>query len=191
MLVYNYDEKTKEYLGFETAVADPEETKIQGKFVPLIPDNATKITPPVLTKNQTAIFTGSGWRVEADYRLTHKLCREDLSIEDIEKIGEVEDGIIVENELSELIKENPDRYKIEKNKIVEKTEEEYQKTLQAKENAQKSKEIKKQLEALDNSAIRALRAINSGLGTANDEAKLKETEKQAQILRIQLSELQI
>ena len=46
MIIYNYDEFTKEYTGYCNADLDPEETKRQGKNVYLIPANATAQKPP-------------------------------------------------------------------------------------------------------------------------------------------------
>lgn len=45
------------------------------------------------------------------------------------------------------------------------------------------KELKEQLDALDLKTIRALRAIDSGMGTEDDVAYLKELEAEAQRIR--------
>lgn len=65
------------------------------------------------------------------------------------------------------------------------TEEEKQ--AQAKE--ARKKEIIAELDALDLKTIRALRAIQAGTGTQDDEEKLAEIEDQAEQIRQQLKEL--
>lgn len=123
MYIYNYDNKTKEYLNKQIADSNPEETRIKGKFVPLIPANATLLEVPEYEENQIPVFNGNEWEVKADYRKNYKLVDENLNISEIKTIGEQE-GIIVTNELAEEITENPTTYKIVDNKVVKKTDDE-------------------------------------------------------------------
>ena len=68
MILYTYDEKTKEYTGTQNAFIDPLETKKQGKNVYLVPANATDKKPLDVKENQAVIFNGTEWELIADYR---------------------------------------------------------------------------------------------------------------------------
>ena len=57
------------------------------------------------------------------------------------------------------------------------------------ENAAQKQELIAQLDTLDLKAIRALRAIQAGVGTNEDEEMLAELEDQAEQIRQQLKEL--
>ncbi len=134
--IYNYSKTTKEYLYSQEAEANPAETKLKGEFVPLVPANATLIEPPVYGANEIPVFENGEWVVKADYRKNYKKVDDDLNVSDITEIGELEEGYyLVDNETAELIKQNPDKYKIEDSEVVQKTEEEI-----ALENEQKEKE---------------------------------------------------
>ncbi|OLA94794.1 MAG: hypothetical protein BHW64_01935 [Candidatus Melainabacteria bacterium LEY3_CP_29_8] len=63
MNIYYYDNKTKEYLYKSIADADPMATKLNGKFIPLIPAYSTLLAPPVTTTNQVACFIDGNWVV--------------------------------------------------------------------------------------------------------------------------------
>lgn len=52
------------------------------------------------------------------------------------------------------------------------------------------KSLQEQLDVLDLKAIRALRAIQAGVGTEEDAAKLAELEAQAEEIRRQIKDLQ-
>ena len=68
MILYTYNEKTKEFTGAQTAFIDPLETQKQGKEVYLVPSNATDKKPLEVKENQAVIFNGSEWEIIADYR---------------------------------------------------------------------------------------------------------------------------
>lgn len=133
MNIYKYSKITKEYLSIGIAEADPEETKLQGEFVPLVPANATlKEIPSYNQDNQIPVFENDNWVVKADYRKNYYKVDEDLNVSDIDTIGEQE-GIIVDKETGDLVKENPEMYKIVDNSVVKKSDEEYQQEQQQKE----------------------------------------------------------
>ena len=132
MNLYNYDKNTKEYLSTTLASADPMETKIRGEFVPLVPACATLIEPPKTGENEVAIFNGKVWEIKKDFRVSHKICDENFNIKDITEIGEIEEKYLVTAEMAELIKENPNNFKIQNEEITQKTEEEYQEFLNNK-----------------------------------------------------------
>ncbi len=81
MLIYNYDARTKEYLGCCEAEADPAETKKQGHFVPLIPANATLKTVINPVQGKARVFTNSNWNYVDDYRGNFKINEEMVFIE--------------------------------------------------------------------------------------------------------------
>ena len=186
MNLYNYDKNTKEYLSTTLASADPMETKIRGEFVPLVPACATVIEPPKTGENEVAIFNGKVWEIKKDFRVSHKICDENFNIKDITEIGEIEENYLITTEMAELIKENPDKFKIQNEEITQKTEEEYQEFLDNKIKKEEAEKIKNQLLELDSKAIRPIRAILAGTGSAEDTEKLNEVEKEAKKLRSEL-----
>lgn len=186
MNLYNYDKNTKEYLSTTLASADPMETKIRGEFVPLVPACATVIEPPKTGENEVAIFNGKVWEIKKDFRVSHKICDENFNIKDITEIGEIEENYLVTADIAELIKENPNNFKIQNEEITQKTEEEYQEFLNNKIKKEEAEKIKNQLLELDSKAIRPIRAILAGTGSAEDTEKLNEVEKEAKKLRNEL-----
>lgn len=190
MNLYNYDKNTKEYLSTTLASADPMETKIKGEFVPLVPAYATLLKPPKTGENEVAIFNGEAWEIKKDFRVSHKICDENFNIKDITEIGEIEENYLITTEMAELIKENPDKFKIQNEEIAQKTEEEYQEFLNNKIKKEETEKIKNQLLELDSKAIRPIRAILAGTGSAEDTEKLNEVEKEAKKLRSELTILE-
>lgn len=190
MNLYNYDKNTKEYLSTTLASADPMETKIRGEFVPLVPACATVIEPPKTGENEVAIFNGKVWEIKKDFRVSHKICDENFNIKDITEIGEIEEKYLITTEMAKLIKENPNNFKIQNEEITQKTEEEYQEFLNNKIKKEEAEKIKNQLLELDSKAIRPIRAILAGTGSAEDTEKLNEVEKEAKKLRNELTILE-
>ena len=190
MNLYNYDKNTKEYLSTTLASADPMETKIRGEFVPLVPACATVIEPPKTGENEVAIFNGKAWEIKKDFRVSHKICDENFNIKDITEIGEIEEKYLVTADMAKLIKENPNNFKIQNEEIAQKTEEEYQEFLNNKIKKEEAEKIKNQLLELDSKAIRPIRAILAGTGSAEDTEKLNEVEKEAKKLRSELTILE-
>ena len=68
MKIYLYDKNTFEYLQSLEADADPEETKIQGHFIPLLPACSTLIAPPEYGENEIPVFSDNSWIVNPDFR---------------------------------------------------------------------------------------------------------------------------
>ena len=60
----------------------------------------------------------------------------------------------------------------------------------ADEKAARIADLQKQLDVLDLKAIRALRAIQAGVGTADDTTRLAELESQAEYVRQQIRQLE-
>ena len=63
MLVYYYDEETKEFLYSEEAPLDPLETELKGENVYLLPANATFDEPLEPKEGYKVVFDGS-WKYE-------------------------------------------------------------------------------------------------------------------------------
>ncbi len=135
--LYNFDPETKEYTGFSEAEADPEETLLQGKFIPLVPAHSTLIVPPECGENEIPVFEDDNWAVKKDYRKTHYTVDNDFNVKEIKEIGGVS-GYLVTKETGEDIKQNPSHYKISDNEIVKKTEEEISSEKIRKEKERKS-----------------------------------------------------
>jgi hypothetical protein len=68
--VYNYSNETFELTGEEMADLDPEESKMKGRNVFLLPANATFVEPPVEVENKIQVFnTGKQkWSQRSDFR---------------------------------------------------------------------------------------------------------------------------
>lgn len=122
MNIYNFDSITYEYLSTSIADADPAESKIQGKFIPLVPAYATLIKPPKVEINQTAVFENNNWVIKSDYRQNYFKVDDNLQVQEITSIGEQEGFYLVSKILGEEIKQNPNNFKIENGEIVQKTE---------------------------------------------------------------------
>ena len=114
MLIYNYDTITKEYIGYSSAELDPEETKVQGKDVYLIPANATLKEPPNVKKNQIQVFRND-WYIESDFRGQYMVDDEMQPIE-IKEIGDLPLGYaLITEEQIELLNEKGTNYFIIQN----------------------------------------------------------------------------
>lgn len=140
--VYHYDRDTKEYLGSSLVEGDPEESKIRGELVPLVPANATLIQPPEYEENEVVVFNGEVWEIKPDYRKNFYKVNENFEVEEITTIGEQEGYYIVTKEIGEEIKENSNLFKIANNKIKKKTEKELENERLQAEKEQKELEEK-------------------------------------------------
>ena len=118
MKIYNYDVFTKEYIGESEASLDPEESKIQGKNIYLIPDYSTTKKPPSVGENEVQIFENS-WKIVADYRGKY-IVGVDMKPEIVEEIGSIKDGfIIITDEQAHKIEEDDLYYIISDSTLVE------------------------------------------------------------------------
>lgn len=161
MNLYNFDPNTKEYLMTTIASADPMETKIKGEFIPLVPAYATLVEPPKTGEGEVAIFNGESWEIKKDFRVRHKICDENFNIKDITEIGEIKEKYLVTNEIAELIKENPNNFKIQNNEIVQKTETEIEE--------EKAQEEAERIAMLNLTAADVERAIYKAKGLDFDD----------------------
>ena len=113
MLVYIYDEETKEFLREEDAFLDPLETQLKGEDVYLLPANATFEKPLDKEDGKAIVFDGSTWKLVDDnrgkYTIKDNQMQEITTLDPVEKVltdDEVEGLnnetlIIVDNEIVE------------------------------------------------------------------------------------------
>lgn len=123
--IYQYDSDTGEYLNKQVADKDPEETKKRGEFIPLVPAYATLVKPPEVDNGHVAVFVNGAWEDKLDYRDFFTVNKK-LYVTEITTIDKPE-GIIINSDLAEKIKNNPEDYKIVDDKVVEKTQEDKEK----------------------------------------------------------------
>lgn len=151
--IYDYDKDTKEYLGFREADADPEETKIQGRFIPLVPANAVLTAPPDYGENEIPVYEAGKWVIKADYRRNFYKSDYYLNISPIDTIGEQEGFILVDKETGEDIKAHPNNYKIVNDEIVKKSEDEIEREALERAKREKIFENDNKREAAINSGV--------------------------------------
>ena len=136
MKIYFYDKDTKEYLGSAEADKNPAASKRTGSFVPLIPPNAVLIKHPAVLNNQIQVYNPDKkeWDVFSDYRKNFCKIDKDLNVSEITEIGSISpDYILVTKDIAEEIKKLKDKFKIENNKIVQKSDEEFEAEQKQKE----------------------------------------------------------
>ena len=103
-LIYLFDEINKNFIRSEQAYLDPEETRIQGREIYLLPANATFDAPPVdVPAGQVAVFKNGAWVIVPDNR-GKKILKHDktgfyvANSEDIEPV----EHILTDSEISGL-----------------------------------------------------------------------------------------
>lgn len=134
-------------------------------------------------ENKAAVFNiyKNKWEIEPDYRKNFKLVTTEFEVFDIKKIGEIKEGYLITNKNAELIKQNPNYFKIKNNEIIKKTEAEINAEIKEAKRQQQIVKIKEELADLDSKTIRPLRAGETDI--------LKELETQAKILRQKLDNI--
>jgi len=65
--VYTYNEESNEYIGESITMLDPEETRMQGKEIWMIPPNSTTVKPE-LREGYAPIWNGESWNYVEDHR---------------------------------------------------------------------------------------------------------------------------
>lgn len=94
MLIYSYDENTKEFLTVQTADIDKKASERLGEFVPLIPANATLLKPPTSGTGKKAVFKAEKWIIQNDYRGKIAINPETDELEEIDYLGELKEGFV-------------------------------------------------------------------------------------------------
>lgn len=116
MLVYNYNEETKEFLYSEEAHLDPLETQIKGKNVYLLPANATFEKPLEKQDGKAVVFDKTSWKLIDDNRGKYTI--KDNQIQEIKTLEPVE-RILTDEEMKGL---ESGEFIISENEIVKKPE---------------------------------------------------------------------
>ena len=118
MLVYNYDENTKEYLGSEEAYIDPIATATSGTTKYFVPINTTTIIPPEAPNGFVQVYENNSWQLVRDNREKWQISpSNELSV--IDYIGEPTDGSVVltEAQYQQLLVE-PEYYIVDNGKLI-------------------------------------------------------------------------
>ena len=68
MILYKYDKRTREYLGYFEAYLDELESVIKGENVYVIPPCSTEVEPFIPKEGYTVVFNGSKWVEVEDNR---------------------------------------------------------------------------------------------------------------------------
>lgn len=125
MLVYLYNEITKEYIGSQQVDSDPAESEAQGKFIPLVPANATLIECPRFNRQvDVAVFENGGWVIKKDYRKLY-VVDDNFVVNRIDTIDKPQQGYIVDKTIADQIVADADWFYIADDKIVKKTQQQY------------------------------------------------------------------
>ncbi|MCD8378249.1 MAG: hypothetical protein LUB59_05625 [Candidatus Gastranaerophilales bacterium] len=131
MKIYNYDGKSKIFLGVSNAQENP---KRNGEY--LFPPNSTTIVPPDLKGNEAAVFQGEYWSIVPDYRKQKQINLDTLETSEITEIGKIQTGYMLYSEYL--------------------NSEEYQTYLAAKAKEDEYYDILSQISDIDEKRIRAV-----------------------------------
>lgn len=131
--IYLYDYITKEYIGSRNADLDPEETKRQGKNIPLVPAYATLIKPPVKEDLKTIIFNLNNWEIVDDFRGLY-MVNSDMQPQKVETFGALPEGYAVATEeQAQKILEDDLFYIVQDGQLIENPNYEEQKAARERE----------------------------------------------------------
>lgn len=124
MKVYFYDFETKKYIGEGKALNNP-----QNPTCPHIQANATTKKVPKCSEFEVAYYLkeADDWEIKPCYWGKKAVCLETKAVETVFYEGDLKEGwIYICDKTADLIQKNPDRFKIEDNQVVEKTDEEFE-----------------------------------------------------------------
>lgn len=154
---------TKYYYSFNT-----QENVFTGKFPAtknprrqseyLLPARATFKEPPETKENEVAIWSGTDWIIEPDYRGELQVDIETKEVSTIDYIGTLKNGFQkITETVAEDIRTYPEKYKRIEDSLVDISDtEEYKTYLHEKEVAIRKAQIEKELLNLDTKRIRAI-----------------------------------
>lgn len=95
MLLYKYDEFTKEYLGYFEAYLDPLASKAQKKNVYAYPPCSTDLVPPPLREGYVILFKDNKWEEVEDHRGKEIWDKNGKSTE-VTEVGPIPEGYSLE-----------------------------------------------------------------------------------------------
>jgi len=150
---YSFNSEGKAFVGKYPAIKNP---RRQSEY--LLPAQATFKEPPETKENEVAIWSGSDWVIEPDFRGLLQVDIETKEISTIEYVGAVKTGFQkVSEDVAQEIQINPEKFKkIETSLVDISNTEEYKNYLREKEVAIRKSEIERQLLELDSKRIRAI-----------------------------------
>ena len=150
---YSYNTEMNAYSCKYPALKNP---RRQNEY--LLPSMATFKEPPKTEENEVAIWNGSDWIIEPDFRGETQINIETRESSIIDYVGEVKSGFQkVSEELAHDILINPDKYKVIDNRYVDISDtEEYALYIKKKELEIRKNEIEKELLELDSKRMRAI-----------------------------------
>ena len=118
MIIYNYDEKTKEYIGESEAPINPVATQREGHDVYMLPACSTELKPPKTKKNETVIFN-DGWCIVPDYRGMY-MVNSDMQPQPVTTYGALPEGYAPATEAqAEKIREDNLFYIVQNGVLIE------------------------------------------------------------------------
>ena len=106
--VYIYNEESNEYIGESITMLDPEETRIQGQDVWMMPPNSTTVKPE-LKEGYAPIWNGEVWDYVEDHRGKKGFINGVLT--EIKELGPLPEGFII-RDLESTQEEKPDWAKL-------------------------------------------------------------------------------
>ncbi|HIZ28886.1 MAG TPA: hypothetical protein H9673_06830 [Candidatus Adamsella sp.] len=150
---YSYNTEDKIFSGKYPAIKNP---RRQSEY--LLPAMATFREPPLINKDEVAIWDGNDWVVEPDYRGEKQVEVKTKLISAIEYIGKIKDGFQrISDEMAEDIGLNPEKYKEIAGVLSDiSNTEEYKKTIEQNQLKIRKTEIERSLYDLDIKRIRAM-----------------------------------
>lgn len=150
---YSYNTEGNAFLGKYPALKNP---RRQSEY--LLPSMATFVEPPKTKEKEIAIWNGTDWDIEPDFRgeTQINIATKETSI--IDYVGKIKSGFQnISEELAQDILINSEKYKVLDNKFVDISDtEEYAQYLKRKEIELRKSEIEQKLLELDSKRIRAI-----------------------------------
>ena len=182
---YSYNTEGNVFTGKFPAIKNP---RRQSEY--LLPSMATFKEPPKTNENEVAIWTGSDWTIEPDYRGQLQVDIETKEISTIEYVGSIKTGFQkVTEDVANDIQMHPEKYKKIEVSLIDISEtDEFKKYLKDKEIAIHKSEIERQLLEIDSKRIRAI-CEPSIKNEETGETWLEYYNNQVLILREELANL--
>lgn len=131
MIIYNYDEDSKEFLFTSRAQKNP---KREGEYI--FPKNSTTIIPPETEEHKVAVFNGEFWNISDDFRGLEQINLDTKEISNVKVIGALDNGYMLYSDY----KNTP----------------EYKRYISEQQIIEQKNEIVSQLKSLDEKRIRAV-----------------------------------
>lgn len=115
MIIYIYDEATKEYLYNQEAQRNPKKPTEY-----LMPANSTKEQLPLYdVDSETVVFEGGHWVIKPDYRGQEVFNTSTMEFETVNYIGELKEGCqVLTDTIKEDFEKHPECYAVKNGELV-------------------------------------------------------------------------